>query len=158
MRIGIDPGNTGAIALLNKNLEFVHVEDMPVTTLNGKKQQVNAVEVCRILERWKSFSSEPLIAYLEKVSAMPGQGVSSMFNFGTGYGILQGVLASLRIGYVLVSPQQWKRRAGLINTEKDKARTVAQQLYPGVELGRKRDIGRADALLIATYGAVAIDD
>ena len=153
-RIGIDPGNSGAIALLNSRLECLHVEDMPVMALNGKKQQVNAVEVSRIFERWKNLSSEPLVAFVEAVNAMPGQGVSSMFNFGMGYGIIQGVLATERIPFILVRPNEWKKRAGLIHAEKDKARTVAQQLYPGVDLSRKKDIGKADAILIARFGVI----
>jgi crossover junction endodeoxyribonuclease RuvC len=152
MKIGIDPGVSGAIALLNSKGECLHVEDMPTMILNGKKQQVNAVELARMLERWHNLSKEPLVAFLEAVSAMPGQGVSSMFNFGMGYGIVQGVLATQRIPFVLVRPQQWKKRAGLIGAEKDKARTIAQQLFPSVDLSRKKDIGRADAILIAKYG------
>src|SRR5690606_16808140 len=91
-------------------------------------------------------------AYVERVSAMPGQGVSSMFNFGMGYGVIQGVLASLGIPYTLVTPQTWKKRAGLAGKDKDNARTLAQQLCPEAPLGRKKDIGRADAILIARFG------
>ena len=83
---------------------------------------------------------------------MPGQGVASMFNFGMGYGIIQGVVSALGIPYELVTPQSWKKRAGLIGKDKDNARTMAQQLYPDAPLGRKKDIGRADALLIARFG------
>jgi crossover junction endodeoxyribonuclease RuvC len=152
MKIGIDPGNSGAIAFLNSKGECLGVVDMPTMTLNGKKQQVNAVELARIIERWRNLSNEPLVAFLEAVSAMPGQGVSSMFNFGMGYGIVQGVLATQRIPFILVRPQQWKKRAGLIGAEKDKARTLAQQMYPSVDLSRKKDIGRADSILIARFG------
>ncbi len=153
MRLGIDPGIGGALAWLNRNLEFVHVEDMPVMASTGKRNAVNAAELSKMLIRWRGVcQDEPIIAYLEQVSAMPGQGVSSMFSFGTSYGIVQGVLAALQIPLILVTPVQWKRRAGLIGAEKDKARAIAQQLFPGVELSRKRDIGRADALLIARYG------
>ena len=83
---------------------------------------------------------------------MPGQGVSSMFGFGVSYGILQGVIASLGIPSVLVTPQRWKKAAGLMGKPKDYARTLAQRLYPAAELSRKKDIGRADAILIARYG------
>jgi crossover junction endodeoxyribonuclease RuvC len=76
-----------------------------------------------------------------------------MFSFGVSYGVVQGVLASLFIPYILVRPAEWKKRAGLIGAEKDKARTIAQQLYPQAELARKRDVGRADAILIARHGA-----
>jgi crossover junction endodeoxyribonuclease RuvC len=151
MKIGIDPGISGALALLTDKNEVVDVQDMPVMALNDKKQQVNAVGVALILERWQG-SETPLVAYIEKVSARPGQGVTAMFNFGMGYGIVQGVLACKRIPFYLVTPQLWKKRAGLIHSEKDKARTVAQQIFPKLDLTRKKDIGRADALLIAMYG------
>jgi len=155
MRIGIDCGNQGAIALLNSKAECLHVEDMPLMSLNGKKYQVNAVELSKILERWKALSSEPVVAFVEQVSARPGQGVSSMFNFGMGYGIVQGVLATQGIPYILVRPQEWKKRAGVAGKkiDKDMARTVAQRLFPSVDLSLKKHIGRADALLIAKYGS-----
>ncbi len=152
MRIGIDPGINGALALLNQNLEFMHVENMPAMLSTGKRQKVNAVELAKILNRWRNIVNEPIICYLEQVSAMPGQGVSSMFGFGVSYGIIQGVVAALQIPLILVTPQQWKKRAGLIGSEKDKARTVAQQLFPGVDLSLKKDIGKSDALLIAKFG------
>ena len=83
---------------------------------------------------------------------MPGQGVSSMFNFGMGYGAIQGVLAGLCVPLHLVTPQKWKKHQGLIGKDKDCARTLAQQLYPEASLARKKDIGRADAILIGDYG------
>ena len=152
MRVGIDPGVTGALAILNSKGECLHVEDMPVMELRKGKKQVNAVEVARILERWQSLSKEPLVAFIEAVHSMPGQGVSACFNFGMGYGIVQGVLAAERIPYILVTPQEWKKRAGLIGKEKDSCRTLIQQLYPSVDLSRKKDIGKADAIAIARFG------
>lgn len=152
MKIGIDPGNTGAIALLNEHYELVSVWDMPLMA-NGKKQQVNASELAKILEYPGATRSGDLEAIVEKVGAMPGQGVSSMFNFGMGFGVIQGVLAARRIPYRLVAPPKWKKAAGLTGKDKDMARTLAQQLYPEAPLGRKKDIGRADAILIARYGA-----
>ncbi len=145
-KIGIDPGLKGAIALL-KDDELLAVYDMPVMAGTGKRQQVNAAELSRILSGY-----EISVAYLERVSAMPKQGVSSMFSFGTSYGIVIGVLATLSIPMVLVSPQSWKAKAGIRGKDKDYARTLAQQLYPSAELGRKKDIGRADAILIARFG------
>jgi len=152
MRIGIDCGLQGAIAFLNCKGECLAVEDMPLMALNGKKKHVSPIGVSKILDKWITLSSEPVVAFVEAVHSMPGQGVSSMFNFGMGYGIVQGVLAAQRIPYILVKPNDWKKRAGLIKAPKDMARTVAQRLYPDVSLGRKRDIGRADALLIARFG------
>jgi crossover junction endodeoxyribonuclease RuvC len=104
--------------------------------LSQSKNQVNAAALATILR----IDQKPCTAYLEAVSAMPGQGVSSMFSFGTSYGIVQGVLAALGIPVVLVRPVVWKSRAGLKGANKDLARTLAQRLYPGADLSRKKDI------------------
>lgn len=147
MKIGIDPGNSGAIAFIADDLTYIDVQDMPLMAM-GKKNQVNAAGLREIL----LMHSGNLHAYVEKVQAMPGQGVSSMFNFGKGAGVIEGVLAGLGISYTLVTPQKWKKRAELIGKEKDMARTLAIQLYPFAPLTRKKDIGRADAILIARFG------
>jgi len=158
MVIGVDCGLSGAIAFM-KDYSFVlyDVLDMPVMTGSGKHQQVNGAELAKIFrEAHQKYASvkkaENIIVYLERVSAMPGQGVSSMFSFGCSYGIVLGVTAALGYSVTLVTPQAWKKRAGLIGKEKDAARTKAQLLYPGADLARKRDIGRADAILIARFG------
>lgn len=143
--VGIDPGNTGAFAFFNDG-RLTLVVDMPLMA-NGKKQQVNSVEVANILERMR-----PDLAILEKVHAMPKQGVTSCFNFGMGYGAIQGAIAALKIPIILVTPQAWKKQAGLLKKDKDNARTLAQQLFPDASLSRKKDIGRADAILIGKYG------
>ena len=148
MIIGIDPGLQGAIAVLGDNLGLFAVYDMPVMALSKGKNQVNAAGLATILRE----VLVPTVAYLEQVSAMPGQGVSGMFSFGTSYGIVQGVLAALRIPMVLVRPQAWKARAGLTGKDKDLARTLAIRLYPSAELSLKKHIGRADSILIARYG------
>ena len=146
MIIGIDPGISGAIATLTGD-SLVDVVDMP-TMKNGKKQMVNAAELAKLLSSYKSNNT---VVYLERVSAMPGQGVSSMFNFGVSFGIIQGITGALQIPMVLVTPQLWKKKAGLLGKDKDCARTLAQQLYPAAPLGRKKDCGRADAILIARF-------
>jgi len=155
MRIGIDPGVSGAVAFLSDRLELLEVVDMPTMT-NGKKQQINPYELRTLISlRLVKFVPKGIElekAYLEQVSAMPKQGVSSTFGFGVSFGIIQGVLAGLSLPVVLVTPAVWKRRAKLIGKEKDQARTLAQRLYPSAELGRKKDIGRADAILIARFG------
>ena len=153
--IGIDPGVSGAIAFLKHGDLYVY--DMPVMNLSGKKQQVNASELGKLfrenLTDVGSNYGEDATAYVERVSSMPKQGVASTFNFGTSYGVIQGVLGALQIPMVLVSPRQWKQRAGLIGKEKDACRTLMQQRYPQAPLGRKKDIGRADAIAIARYGS-----
>lgn len=146
--IGIDPGLTGAIALLRDGA-FAEVFDMPTMQrgAKGNRQQVNATELARILRELP-----PCMAYIEQVGAMPGQGVSSMFNFGHGCGAIEGALAALGIPREFVTPQKWKKSLGLIGTDKDAARTKAIQLLPGAPLARVKDGGRADALLIALHG------
>lgn len=150
LTIGIDPGNTGAISVLGSE-GFVEVHDMPLMA-NGKKQQVNGAELSKILWDIRARAGGSITAVVEKVGAMPGQGVSSMFNFGMGFGVIQGVLAGASVPYVLVTPQKWKKAAGLVGKDKEMARTLAQQLYPEAPLGRKKDVGRADAILIARFG------
>lgn len=153
MIIGIDPGVTGAVSFLSRNdLKLIEVFDMPVMQ-NGKRQQINPYELQRLMAlRLKDAWPESEI-YLERVSAMRGQGVTSMFNFGISFGIIQGVIAGLGLPVTMVTPQSWKRRAKLIGKNKDEGRTLAQRLYPLAELGRKKDIGRADAILIARFGS-----
>jgi len=145
--LGIDPGLSGAIALL-RNGEFADVWDMPTMGRGtGNKQQINAAEVARILRE-----CPPCTSYIELVGAMPGQGVSSMFNFGKAAGAVMGALAALQFPMVEVTPVRWKREFGLIGKEKDMARTHAQQLMPTAPLSLKKHCGRADALLLALYG------
>ena len=145
--IGIDPGLSGAIALL-RNGEFADVFDMPTMGRgSGNKQQINAAEVGKLLR-----NCPPCTAYVELVGAMPGQGVSSMFNFGKAAGAALGALGALQFPVVEVTPVRWKRAFDLVGKEKDMARTVAQQLMPTAPLSLKKHCGRADALLLALYG------
>lgn len=145
--IGIDPGLSGAIALL-RNGEYAEVWDMPTMGRgSGNKQQINAAAVGNLLRE-----CPPCTAYMELVGAMPGQGVSSMFNFGKATGAVLGALGALRIPVVEVTPQKWKREFGLIGKEKDMARTYCQNLMPNAPLSLKKHGGRADALLVALYG------
>ncbi len=145
--IGIDPGLSGAIALL-RNGEYAEVWDMPTMGRgSGNKQQINAAEVGKLLR-----NCPPCTAYVELVGAMPGQGVSSMFNFGKAAGAVLGALGALQFPVVEVTPQRWKRAFDLIGKEKDLARTAAQQLMPAAPLSLKKHCGRADALLLALYG------
>jgi len=149
-RIGIDPGLSGAIAILKDDLTLIDVFDMPVMMLRKGKNQVNAAALWQKLAG-NTAKLQPT-AYLENVHPMPKEGVSSVFSFGRSMGVIEGVLASLNIPVVLVSPQHWKARAGLKGAEKDMARTLAVRLYPAADLSKKKDIGKADAILIARYG------
>ncbi len=152
-RLGIDPGLSGAIAFLNDQLELLDLFDMPVMQLSKSKNQVNAAALANCIKGICHINLPMTTAYLEAVSSMPGQGVSSMFSFGMSYGIVQGVLAALNIPMVLVRPQVWKQRAGLKGKDKDYCRTLMQRLYPSAPLSRKKDIGRADAIAIARFAS-----
>lgn len=151
MKIGIDPGNTGAIAILDNALDCVGLEDMPTMQLGMNHQQVNAPALAKILRHYQHDTLD-FDVYLEQVNAMPGQGVTSMFNFGMSYGMIIGICGAAGYPLQLVKPSLWKKTAGLIGKPKDAARSLAQQLYPGVDLSLKKHIGRADALLIARFG------
>ena len=146
--IGIDPGLTGAIAVIS---EDAYLFDMPVMAKSTKGNQIDGAGLTSLLSGCKEAGT---IVFLEQVGAMPKQGVTSMFNFGHGYGIVQGVLYALCIPFQLVTPQKWKKYHGLIGKQKDMARTLCIQTHPELsgQLKRKKDIGRADALLIAEYG------
>lgn len=145
--IGIDPGATGAIVLLD-NLLPIEWMAMPTSKI-GTTTRVNAAALA-------DFMRESLVdhTYVEAVHAMPGQGVSSMFNFGHSCGTILGVLGALGIPYTMVTPQSWKKAAGLIGTDKDAARARAIQLWPSWRELDKKGKGQAlsDAALIALYG------
>jgi crossover junction endodeoxyribonuclease RuvC len=149
MIAGIDPGQTGAIAFVGNN-KVVAVYDMPtMERLHGKGKMVNASELTSII-----MDCKPDIAMIEAVSALPKQGVTSSFRFGESFGVLFGVLGALQVPVKLVTPQKWKKRAGLICKEKDAARTMAIMQHPEIadQLTRKKDCGRADAIMIAKHG------
>lgn len=151
MRIGIDPGISGAIAVLDDN---PRVYDMPVSAkLSGKGNQVDPYGLAHIIANAAQGAST-LTCYVEQVGPMPKQGVTSVFSFGRSAGVLEGVLAAFGLKTVMVRPQAWKKRAGLLKADKDAARTLAMQTWPSLssELSRKKDVGRADALLIALHG------
>lgn len=146
--VGIDPGITGGLAFLHRDGD-IHLREMPVYTTKGGKNEIDPVAVMRALEGAD-------VVWLEQVGAMPGQGVTSMFNFGKSFGILIGVCAGVGIPYMFVTPQAWKKQFGLIGSDKDYARTLLIQQYPELAsmVARKKDGGLADAFWIARYGAM----
>lgn len=151
--IGIDPGQSGALAVVADGA-FERFVDMPVMPRRAGGQHVNGGELARAMrEILARHPGAARLAVLEEVSAMPKQGVSSVFRFGEGYGVIRGVLGALQIPFITVHSSKWKRDAGLIGHEKDVARTSAIQRFPAAapELTRKKDCGRADALLIAAW-------
>lgn len=151
--IGIDPGQTGAVAMICNG--DVSTWDTPTTiTKKGKKNRTEYLpaQMSGILS--DMTGSPEVHAFIEKVHSMPGQGVASSFNFGTGFGLWLGILAGLQVPYTLVTPQAWKKALMQGMADKDAARIRAQELFPCAAgmLSRKKDIGRADALLIAEHG------
>lgn len=149
-RIGIDPGASGAIVIMN-GTALIEWAPMPTVKI-GTATRVNAPALAEIL---KNFDRAH--AFVEQVGAMPGQGVSSMFSFGHAAGVVAGVLGALAIPVTLVTPQAWKKRAGLIGQDKDAARSRAIQLWPtwrALDLKAKGQ-ALADAALIARFGAAS---
>ena len=149
--IGIDPGLTGAVAVLTPEGMLEALADTPTLTLKvqrGTKQVYDAPGLVALLE---PYSGLQVHVWIEASQAMPGQGTRSMLTIGFGYGLFLGILATLRLPYTAVRPAVWKRSMGL-GKGKEASRLRAQQLYPGADLRRKRDHGRAEALLLAAYG------
>lgn len=156
LTLGVDPGQSGAIAAIADG-EPAGFIDMPVLTRKAGGQIVDGATLASDLRALiRQHPGAHITAALEQVSAMPGQGVSSMFRFGQADGVVRGVLGALGIGLVEVSPQTWKGRMRLTGTAKDAARTQAIQRFPALAgaLARKKDIGRADALLIALWACL----
>ena len=152
--IGIDPGISGSICFL-KDGEIKDVVDMP-TMIEGKKnkKQVNGSQIFNeISEKIKNMDKKNIKVVIEHVTAMPGQGVTSMFNFGQSFGILKGICSAMQLSVYFVRPAKWKKYFNLINSEKDASRTRAIEIYPyySLNLSRKKDSNKADAILIASY-------
>lgn len=150
MICAIDPGYHGAIAWVTNGL-LVEVVDMPIVKANGKTRIV-ASEVAMLLSaRW----SQTDMVIIEAVGARPGQGVTSMFNFGYGAGLLEGVCAALFLPYFHVTPQTWKRQLG-VGADKGECRSMCQKLWPGAaaQFKRVKDDGRADAALLGHWASV----
>lgn len=150
--IGIDPGQSGALAVIEKGL-VVKVIDMPTMgRTHGKGQQVDPYSLAS--ELFEIGPSNISGVIMEQVGSMPGQGVTSMFNFGESVGVVKGVLGALQIPVRMVSSIRWKKTAGLTGKDKDASRALALQLHPEAadHLTRKKDQGRAEAILIARFG------
>jgi len=150
---GIDPGVSGAISVL-RNKEVLEVFEMP-TMIDGKKnkKQVNGSALTNIIMNTIDFKNEEVVIVVEHVNAMPGQGVTSMFNFGQSFGVIKGICAALKLPIHFIRPTKWKKHFNLINTNKDASRTKVIEVYPKIssQLSRKKDSNKADAILIARY-------
>tara|TARA_B100000965_G_scaffold140149_1_gene116709 strand:- start:50 stop:544 length:495 start_codon:yes stop_codon:yes gene_type:complete len=152
--IGIDPGISGSICFFLDG-KIMDVVEMPTMTEGKKnKKQVNGSQIFNeILKRIENIDKKNIKVVIEQVSAMPGQGVTSMFNFGQSFGILKGICSAMQLPMYLVRPAKWKKYFNLINSEKDASRTRAIEIFPyfSSELSRKKDINKADAILIANF-------
>ena len=152
--IGIDPGISGSICFLEEG-RILDVIDMP-TMIEGKKnkKQVNGSQIYNeFLKMINKANNQNVRVVVEQVSAMPGQGVTSMFNFGQSFGILKGICSAMQLPIFFVRPAKWKKYFNLINTEKGASRTRAIEIFPyfSSNLSKKKDANKADAILIASY-------
>ena len=152
--IGIDPGISGSICFFQDG-KIIDVVEMPSMTEGKKnKKQVNGSQIFNeISERIKKLDKRDIKVIIEQVSAMPGQGVTSMFNFGQSFGILKGICSAMQLPMYFVRPVKWKKYFSLINSEKDASRTRAIEIFPyfSGQLSRKKDSNKADAILIASF-------
>ena len=152
--IGIDPGITGSICFFQdgKIIDVIDMPNMPEGKKN--KKQVNGAQIFyEISKKTKFIEKENIKVVIEQVSAMPGQGVTSMFNFGQSFGILKGICSAMRLPMYFVRPAKWKKYFNLINSEKDASRTKAIEIFPyfSSQLSKKKDSNKADAILIASF-------
>ena len=125
-----------------------------MTDGKGKKRQVNGSQIYNeISKRIKNLDKKDIKVIIEQVSAMPGQGVTSMFNFGQSFGILKGICSAMKLSMYFVRPAKWKKYFNLINSEKDASRTKAIEIFPyfSSNLSKKKDSNKADAILIASF-------
>ena len=152
--IAIDPGISGAICFFEDG-HVKEIIDMPVMAEGKKnKQQVNGPQTYNeISKRINKLTKKDITVVIEQVSAMPGQGVTSMFNFGQSFGVLKGICSAMQLSMHFVRPAKWKKYFGLIKTEKDASRTKVIEIFPYIssQLSRKKDSNKADAILIASF-------
>ena len=152
--IGIDPGISGAICFF-ENGEIKDVIDMP-NMAEGKKnkKQINCPQLFNELDRRiKNIQKKNISVVVERVSAMPGQGVTSMFNFGQSFGVIKGICSAMQLPIYFISPSKWKKYFNLIKTSKDASRAKAIEIFPYIstKLQRKKDSNKAEAILIASF-------
>ena len=152
--IGIDSGILGSLCFFNDG-RIIDLVEMP-SMAEGKKnkKQVNGAQIYNEISlRIKGIEKKDIKVVIEQVSAMPGQGVTSMFNFGQSFGVLKGICSAMQLSVYFVRPAKWKKYFNLINSEKDASRTKAIEIFPYIssELSKKKDANKADAILIASF-------
>ena len=151
--IGIDPGISGSICFFEDG-KILEVIEMPVMNEGKKnKKQVNGAQIYNEFLKRINRKDDEIRVVIEQVSAMPGQGVTSMFNFGQSFGILKGICSAMQLPMFFVRPAKWKKYFNLINSQKDASRTRAIEIFPyfSTQLSKKKDSNKADAILIASF-------
>ena len=150
--IGIDPGVSGALSVY-EHKKLIEVLDMP-TMSEGKKnkKQINSAQLSLEIKKRINGSDENAVV-IEHVTAMPGQGVTSMFNFGQSFGVIKGICSAFNLPVYFVRPVKWKKHFNLIGSSKDASRTKAIEMFPSFSdnMARKKDANKADAILIGRY-------
>lgn len=144
---GIDPGLSGAVGLVRADGSFADVFDMPVLTTTTGRKQVDFAGLAAILREY-----QPAFVLVERVGSRPGEGAASGFSFGMTYGGILSMLATMALPHDVVQPASWKRRAGIPpGADKQASIQTALRLLPtaAAMLSRKKDDGRAEALLLA---------
>ena len=152
--IAIDPGISGSLCFFEEG-KIIDIIEMP-NMASGKKnkRQVNGAQIYNEISlRIKNFQKDDIKVVIEQVSAMPGQGVTSMFNFGQSFGVLKGVCSAMQLPMYFVRPAKWKKYFNLINSKKDASRTKAIEIFPYIsaQLSKKKDSNKADAILLASF-------
>lgn len=149
--IGIDPGHGGSLVVVDMaTLHPVAIYDMPLHELRGR----TAIDQVALVDLISYHRADTRFAIIERVGPAPRQGLASTFRFGEGYGVIQGVLSALNIQFLTVTPQAWKSAIGA-TADKNQSRELAMKIFPAAapHLKRVKDDGRAEALLLASYGA-----
>ena len=152
--IGIDPGISGSICFFEDGKVLDAIEMPTMTDGKKNKKQVNGSQIYNeISSKINKNKDQDVRVVIEHVSAMPGQGVTSMFNFGQSFGILKGICSAMQLPMFFVRPARWKKYFNLINSEKDASRTKAIEIFPyfSSQLSKKKDGNKADAILIARF-------
>ena len=149
--IGIDPGLTGAVAVLIDRGRIVEVCDTPTLILSKGNHRRHEYDLPGMVAIVRHYASPETLVTIEDSQAMPGQGLRSTWTTGYGFGLWLGVLTALALPYRRIRPASWKKALG-VNADKESARLVAQQLFPTADLRLKKHHGRAEALLLAWYG------
>ena len=156
MYLGIDPGFSGALAVLSEKLDVIHYQDMPVIEV-GNKRELDEPGLRDVFAKYSPHYTK-LTVGIEKSQTMPNQGIVSSGRYMASYGFLRGLCVGMGLPYILIRPPSWKK-VMLADMPKEKGSSIQKvgQLYPGIKLTRKKDHGISDAILIARYMSIILD-